>query len=245
MKRLILYFAFIIFVQFSFGQNDIEYKIYNPIEENSKPFLENDTLFIKKDLEYYIFIDTTRNPKYYEKLDNFKFDKYDLELYEGYLKSFRENNIKLTKHKLDNFPKKWRPLMWYNGEYYVYYPCDFCSNYRISITDTTLIEYWCEGPSVNKMSEYKKLNDNTFYFQLYELLSEKEINFTIYLIDKEKGIAVFKDDINGYSLMIDVEKINNFPIIVNKCEFMKVDDIPIEYQNDLNIDFEELIKNVI
>jgi hypothetical protein len=223
MNRIILSIVLMLVFENVFSQ-----QIITVADENSVPFVINDTLFIKKDSVYSIFIDTAKNSAYYRKLTDFSIKGYS-----------KENYTKATKHKLDKFPRKWRELFLYNGEYYVYYPCDFCSNYRISITDKTIIDYWCDGAYASQILNYKSLNNNTFYFHTLERGDRK---LTIYLIDKLRGIAIFKKEYSvsgetGYDLMVDVEKIKEFPIIVNKCDEKLIE------MNFQTPDFETLIKN--
>lgn len=237
---IIFFLTFFVFAQFAFGQ-----QIITIIDENSKPFLINDTLFIKKDSIYSIFIDTSKKSDYYERLADFSMEDYEKDSYEKSLKYLKAKNTGLTKQNLDKVPRKWRDLYQYNGEYYIYYPCDLCSNYRISITDTAFVEYMCDGAIANKIQEYKNLDDSTFHFRTTAYFGSDDRLLTIYLIDSVKGIAVFQTEylISGYSrydLMIDVEKIREFPVIVNKCDYTKVLEMNFQYP-----DLKKLIKDRI
>ena len=68
--------------------------------------------------------------------------------------------------------------------------------------------------------EFRKENSKTFTFERITELNDKR-KVIIHFIDKEKGIAVFESEINGevsYKLMLDVTKINQYPMIVNDCK---------------------------
>ncbi|MDR2915761.1 MAG: hypothetical protein LBV74_13155 [Tannerella sp.] len=237
--KIICFSVFSVFTLFSFGQNRMVI-----VDENSTPVVINDTLFIKKDSLYSIFIDTTGNPVYYEKLADFSMDGYEKDSYEETLKQLKAKNGELTAWEPDEFPRKWRDLYLYNGEYYIYYPCDFCGNYRICVTDTTFIDYMCDGAVANKIQEYKKLDDSTFYFRITSPVNTNDRLLTIHLIDAARGIAVFQTDLfsgeSVYNLMVDVEKLRKFPVIVNKCDQWKVLEM-----NFPEPDFEQLIKDMI
>jgi hypothetical protein len=104
-RKIICLSVFLLVAQFSVGQTT-----GNTADENAKPFWVNDTLFIKKDTAHSIFIDTTRNPEYYERLADFSMNAVLKDSYEENIKWLKSRNIELTKQNLDTFPRNWRKL---------------------------------------------------------------------------------------------------------------------------------------
>ncbi len=210
-KKIICFLAILVVVQFSFGTLIKEENGQLTIIENRPgPFMLNDTLFFVKDTIHSIFFDKTKNTEYYDRIIDCS-TTLNYEYYKSYIAHLKEEyNTEFITHKIDELPRKWIELHLYNGEYYVYHPCDFMTHYRIIITDSTIVEP--NDFSVLAISEYKKINDSIFEFHLDCGLTKK---MTIQIIDKERGIAVVETW--RTILMVDAEKAKNFPIIVNDC----------------------------
>ena len=190
----------------------------------------NDTLFIIKDqklgTKQSIYFENNKNSKFYEELKDYEFDDFDQQTYNESLKNI---NQKLNKQKPVFSETKWLPLYSYKNKYYVYNPCDFYTEYKVSINDSTLIDWTGDGPIANLILSQKKLRDNHYEFNLKSYQSRK---LTIKIIDKRRGIALFKNEykneIPEYLLMVATNKINEFPLIINNCETYK--------QNELKFD---------
>jgi hypothetical protein len=192
-------------------------------QENS-----NDTVFIQKDsllgTAQSIYFDSNRNSKFYDRINYWEFNQYDTASYKYSTDYFKENNLILTKRTPIIPITKWVILKQYKGEYYVYKPCDFLFHFKVSINDTTLINWTGEGPVANKIIEQKKVDNATYKFKLTGI-NNKDRVLKIHIIDRNKGIAVFEElnkgaDKNRY-LMISADKIKTVPIIVNNCETYK------------------------
>lgn len=190
-----------------------------------------------------IFIDTNPSSKYYEHLTSFNFGLYDKESYHQSLEYLKENQDKLKKKSLIIPIKKWISLKQFQGNFYTYFPCDFINANKISINDSTYINWTGEGPIGNKILQEKKLNAVTYQIKTTGA-QYKERTIKIYIVDTEKGIAVFEeifaDRTKYYSLMIDIEKIKTVPLIVNNCEIEKQIEMEFEEPN-----YQSLIKNSI
>lgn len=189
-----------------------------------------DTVFIQKDsvlgTAQSIYFDYNRNSKFYDQLNYWTFDKFDTLTYLHSLDYLKEKNFNLNKSTPVISTQKWVSLYKYKGKYYVYKPCDFLFHYKVSINDTTYIEWTGEGPVANKIIEQKKLNSSTYQFKLASYFNE-DLILTIHFIYRKEGIAVFKQANNSNQkesfqfLMIAADKIKSVPIIVNNCEFQK------------------------
>lgn len=199
--KIFLTIISIFFVQIYFGQKKIL-------------FQEN---------EYSIFIDYSKDSKFKKRRTKFTFDKYDRQTYRYSLENIKRNKINLNKIDVQDLPKKWIDLFQYKGEFYTYYYCDFCSIYQLEFRKNMLLETRCEGPNIIAVNSFKKENSNTFSFEKTDEFGLKQ-EVIIHIIDEEKGIAIFETKINNessYQLMLDVTKIEKFPIIVNDCSHSK------------------------
>ena len=232
-KKTICFLMVFTFVLCCFGQEVV----------NSMPYMVNDTLFIKKDSVQSIFIDKTKNSKYYS-ISNITFAEIENnEIYKQNFEFLKTQKIKLKNHKIDNkLPQKWTPLYLYNGEYYIYYPnypCDYWAYRLCFITDSTFVDAWATDVMVDAILEYKKIKNNIFQFNVAYLSTFQNRKITFYLIDKKRGIAILRDENgegSGDFLMVDADKAKNFPVIVNECDNGKMFQLDFQKPN-----FEELI----
>jgi len=196
MKKLSIIFI-LFFVQICFGQKKI--------------------LFQEK--EQTIFIDSSKNSDFFKRRKIYEFSrKFEDSLIIDTLKSFKKvNNVR--DFDLKNLPKKWLELFVYKGKYYTYYPCEFCGDVdNFEIENSVYFIYRCELLDIYKINSFSKEKN------IYTLKSSnKYINSTlkIYIINEKKGVAVFERNVSGeisYKLMLDVTKINQYPMIVNDCK---------------------------
>ena len=199
-----------------------------------------DTVFIKKDSVYgtaqSIYFENNSNSQFYDAINYWGFLPYDQESYTYSINYLKENKELLTK-KPPVIPfTKWVLLEQYKGKFYAYHPCDFLSHLRVSINDTTFIDWTGEGPVANKIIDQKKINELTYEFKLTGY--DKDRKLVIHIIDKKKGIAVFEETKNGgnfYYLMIMSDKIRSVPLIVNNCEKEKQIELVLETPNYIAI----------
>jgi hypothetical protein len=187
----------------------------------------NDTVFIEKDsllgTAQSIYFDCNRNSKFYDRISNFEFSLYESVIYKYSTDYFKENKLTLTKREPIIPLAKWVILKQYKGKYYAYHPCDFLFHFKVSINDTTYIEWTGEGPVANKIIEQKKINNNTYKFKLTGIYDKDRV-LKIHIIDSKRGIAIFEEIYGGSEnryLMICADKIKTVPIIVNNCETYK------------------------
>ena len=168
-----------------------------------------DTLFIQKDSllgsAQSIYFENNKDSKFYEYISYWNFLQFDNESYKystDYLNKSKQTLIKKTPI----IPlTKWVTLKQYKGKFYAYHPCDFISHYRVSVNDSTYIDWTGEGPIANKILEQKKVNANTYEFRLTGIYA-KDRKLIIHIIDSNKGIAIFeeinKETGKNYYLMI-------------------------------------------
>jgi hypothetical protein len=153
----------------------------------------------------------------------------------------KERKLTLTKKTPVIPQKKWVTLKQYKGTFYAFHPCDFLFHYRISVNDTTFIDWTGEGPEASKIVSQKKIDEKTYEFQITGI-AKKDRKIIIHIIDSKNGIAVFEEtndeaDKSYYYLMVASDKIKNVPIIVNNCETEKQWELGFNEPN-----FSELLK---
>jgi hypothetical protein len=194
-----------------------------------------DTLFIHKDSIYgtsqSIYIAKNKSSQLYNRLLDLNFGEFDSESYSMSLSYLKEKNLILHKSTPVISETQWIPLVQYNKKLFVYYPCDFYSFYKISINDSTFIDWTGEGPIANQIFFQKKLNKKTYEFELISICGPTR-KLTIHMIDQKKGIAIFEtiysNNEHYFSLMIAASKINQVPLIVNQCDFQKQGELDFE-----------------
>lgn len=209
-------------------------------------FTVNDTVFLYRDeiegTSQAVFFDENRNSAFYDDIKLVESDLTDSESYQFSINYLKENKLKLVKKKPIIPYTKWSVLKQNKGEFYAYKVCDNYHAYRISINDSTYIDWTGEGPDANQIVAQKKIDDNTYEYQLNGVMYN-ERTMRIHIIDNEKGIAVFEyvsnefND-NNFFLMIASDKVRTVPIIVNNCKTSKQREVEFEvpdYQALLNM----------
>lgn len=258
MKNQILVFSILILF-FSCNEKPQENKSKNLFTETKQvkykegksdslifDYTNSDTVFIKKDSLHgtaqSIFLEKNKGSKLYERMISFDLDRFgDRYNYNHSNEFFQENKITLIRQKPVISSTKWIILRNYKKNIVAYRPCDFYFYYKVSINDTTFIDWTGEGAVNNKIITQRKINDTTYYFELIGSM-EKNRELIIHIIDKQKGIAIFEEVINKtdifYHLMIAVEKVKSVPLIINNCKIDKQRELKFD-----EIDYEELLKS--
>jgi len=153
-----------------------------------------DTLFIQKDSIYgtsqSIYIAKNKSSQLYNRLLDLNFGEFDSESYSMSLSYLKEKNLILHKSTPVISETQWIPLVQYNKKLFVYYPCDFYSFYKISINDSTFIDWTGEGPIANQIFFQKKLNKKTYEFELISICGPTR-KLTIHMIDQKKRNSYF------------------------------------------------------
>lgn len=180
----------------------------------------------------WIYIDPDKKSKHYDEFINFNLDE----------DRYRSIPI-MFKHKIpESLPLRWVPLDEYKGEYFLYSSL-INGIIRYEITDTILISYGSmDGDygfaydGVEKINKEHHIIKNVFREGFY---TPDEMH--IYIIDRNKGIAVFEEYENGkvtqQSLYVDARKARNFPLIVHGYQG---DIMPNYYPLDTT-DFDQLL----
>ncbi len=189
--------------------------------------VKRDTVFLlkeKRETGYHIiFIDKNPKSEFYKPISDFRFSDDEARTYANYLGYLTAQ--KLPRFTNRKFPRKWIVIYQYRRGFYAYYPSDFMSHYKVRLTDSTYIDYiGGEGPVANKIKSFNIVDSSTYRFRLTGGLA-KDRRLTVHIIDAQRGIAVFEEDVTGwgkrYFLMIAADKVRGLPIIVNYCRDQK------------------------
>ena len=180
-----------------------------------------------------IYIDPDKNSNDYNYVINFRLsDRY-----------YHRVPASPKREISPSLPRKWVQLDEYKGNYYLYNSAK--TALRFEITDTMLISFgWMEGNfGLTYDSIIQEMPDQYRIKNLqgvgYLLFNE----ICIYIIDNEKGIAIFEMYQEGerwYKLFVDEAKARNFPIISHFYEGNHIL-IPTYYPLD-DTDFGKLLE---
>lgn len=185
----------------------------------------NDTTFILRETSPYyhaIYIEQNKSSVYYDLLTEFNFSHEDSLSYKQSIDYITgKQKTVFTKQKIaSSLPRQWCELNSYKENFYLYAPSDRGNNPNLIISDTTIVQYTMDGPYASIISNYRKIDANTFEFLQTNITGGTD-TLTIHIIDPEKQLAVFdnhsKNSKYRYRLMVGAAKAWEFPIIVNYC----------------------------
>ncbi len=173
--------------------------------------MANDTFYLVKrnyphmTTPFYEYVYRTYEPKEYLRL----IPKVKNEYYS----QLEPESLKI---ELGDIPSQWTEVIYFGNEYYLKSPSDLCWLDQKIITNSGLISMTCDGPFRNKLSKVIKLNDNQY--ELHFGLDEKHLSkIEITVIDRERGITIWKTDKNKYKLYADINKFKSIPIARADC----------------------------
>lgn len=246
MKKLLFLsiLTLIVSSQANHGQNRF-------VEPVKGPFVKNDTLFLYKQL-YVVDHDTCVNACYLERnrssesykryMSTFELDlKRGKTAYEYYYKSLKNMYPKpFIKHDLQGLPKEWLPLNIYKGQCYL----DGMSFRFKMFSDSLFIVNNMDGPLPRIIKSIERKSDTMYVITCLQGIENKgNYVLTIHLINKEKGVAVWKeqmlntDNKPSSQLMVTKEGATNFDLI-DYITFEEVEGLTYD-----KVDYEGLIKD--
>ena len=221
MKKLIFLLIFIcLFLKYSIGQTSAT----------------SDTNFISRNISkgiyHAVFIENNPTSKFYNWICDFSFDDSDSLSYQESLYSiFKDTLPKFSKPNISaDLPRNWCGLETYKNNYYLYAPSDWGNNSNLFITDSTIIEYFMDGPYAYVIERFKRIDENTFEFDVRSAYSTTN-KMTIYIIDKKNQVAIVDkqdNDTHEYRLLVNKTDARHYPIIVNYCKDQKMREFQFE-----------------
>lgn len=197
----------------------------------------SDTNFISRNISggiyHAIFIENHPSSMYYNWICDFSFDDSDSLSYKESIHAiFKDTLPKFSETNIcEDLPKNWCGIETYQNNYYLYAPSDWGNNSNLFITDSTIVEYFMDGPYAYVIERYKRINETSFEFDVRSAYSS--INkMTIYIIDKKNQLAIVdkqENETHEYKLLVDKTFARHYPIIVNYCKDQKM----LEFQFDM------------
>jgi hypothetical protein len=167
-----------------------------------------------------LFIDTTRNSEFYEKLINWKPNRMDNDAI-----SYHEKEI-AKKHKpikidLKDFPRHWISLKKINNEFVIYEPCDGNTT-AFEINESSVLFFYQLEPDADLISGVKKMTENEISLELRTVPQKTETEKTELTIKPTEINNVYLLTYSfGEWYVTTTEKVSEFNIIVNHCPTMK------------------------
>ncbi|MBC8110842.1 MAG: hypothetical protein H7Y04_07265, partial [Verrucomicrobia bacterium] len=163
-------------------------------------FIVNDTVFYLRectDSSYHaIFIEKNKKSKYYSQIADFKIDSPE-EMQMEIDSTVRKNNLKIKKWALPNFPRQYNLLFLLNRNYYVYKPSETGANYRIKITDSTIITYGMMGIRPYVIVNFEKQSEKSHKFDAVSGFYNEQRTFIINSLDEKWEKIVCYEKRNG------------------------------------------------
>ncbi len=217
------------------------------VDRLDKVIIDNDTIFLKREVtkHYYhaIFIDTTRDSKYYDRLTDFEFGTFDLQSYEGNYKYFKGQNPKAYKKvNSTEIPKNWIPVYLYKNHYYLYAPSDWGSARKRIINDSAFVYWYMDGPMPIPLTSVRKLEKDKYIIEMTDFFNKEPTirKLTIHQIEPKTGLSIFEfvDEPKKYKyqLYVPIESAKQFDMIVNYCDKQKQSEFNFD-----QIDFAQLL----
>jgi len=170
--------------------------------------------------KHQLFIDSTKNSKFYQKFSNWKPNKFSADAISYHIKEISKKN-KPKKIKIGNFPKQWVSLKKLNNQFVVYDPCDGNTT-SFEITEKVVIFHYQLEPDADVIFDLVKISKNSIDLELrtaaQKVKSEKtklSINPTEF-----KDVYLLKYSF-GEWYVTPREKVKEFDLIVNHCPTMK------------------------
>lgn len=206
-----------------------------------------DTLFIKRRIAdtpyafyHAIFIDTTKNSVFRNRITDYQFNEFDSTTYFDGLACSERPRQQRRFSPIKELPRNWVPLFQYQGKYYTYHASDWCCIFRFRITDTTTMDHGVEGPEPSWIKQIKDHGKGKFTIERSSLYGGDTV--TIHIIDQKRGIAILSFSSSRYGgsfqiLMVDANRAHLFPTIVNYCVTDRMEEVEFD-----RIDFSKLLK---
>ncbi len=182
-----------------------------------------------------LFIDTTKNSTYYDKLANWNPNNEKNETLEFYRKTISKSKP-ISKIDINNFPSLWTKINKYKGEFILYNRCDGIDR-RFEIKNNSIFFFGPINSHVEIINKMTKLTENEIVIELKvkrnggeknALFSIRKTEYnSIYLLEYDSEIGLVKE------LVTPIDKISEFNLVVNNCPEMKT----IEFSGFDEIDY--------
>ncbi len=124
-----------------------------------------------------LFIDTTRNSKYYHQILNWEPNEFDVQGAEYYFNEISKN-FEISKVDLKDFPRNWISIHQLNNEFVAYNPTNGM-DWRIRLTDSSVNHYAIEA-DVDIISKIASIKSGELILEL-RTIPQKRANQIAFL----------------------------------------------------------------
>ena len=188
-----------------------------------------------------LFIDTSRNSRFYDEMDNWTPGEFDIKGTEYYLTEIGEEFDKQIIN-LKNFPSDWITVKKINNQYVIYSPNNGISG-RYKITNHSINLYAIESDA-DAISSLEYLSDSSIQIKLNTISEKSESRNSIFSIQKTKIDFIYLlkwtyDDYELTSLVTPLEKIREFNMVVHHSQTLVY--VPINFDK---IDYDLIIEDL-
>ena len=166
--------------------------------------------------KHQLFIDTTRNSEFFEKLINWKPNRIDNDAILFYEKEIGKKH-KPIKVDLNGFPRYWISLKKLNNEFVIYKPCDGNTT-AFEINESSVIFFHQLEADIDLISELRKITEKEILLELRTIPQKTETEKTELSIKPTRFENVYLLTYSfGEWYITPTEKVSKFDMIVNHC----------------------------
>lgn len=188
-----------------------------------------------------VFIDTTKNSEYFDRLKNWKPSETLKETVEKYKSNIFDSSI-TPEFDLKGFPTEWVVLKKFKGEFLIHSPCNGIGG-RFILSKNS-VDYYSLEPETDLITSIDKISSDHLILRL-KVHSDKseETRTAVFSIRKTKFEHIFLektvyDHTIGYDLITPLSKIDQFNLLVENCNEL------VNFQITFDqIDYEWIEKN--
>lgn len=203
----------------------LEVKEDTILEKNNPKFLDLS--------RHQIFIDTTRNSKFYKSLIKWKETELDKDLINSAIDELGKD-VEYIRDSIDNFPKRFITLRKLNNKFVLYDRCDGIDP-RFAIKKGLFIFYGPLESYAELITKVRLISKDKIELELKthkNLSSDEKSIIEIEKIDNFLYIMKYKNEsYNKIIYLTTTEYIEDFDLVVNHCPKMKMPAIIDKFDN--------------
>lgn len=174
--------------------------------------------------KHQLFIDTSKNSKYYKQIADWKPNKFDIQGIDYYFREISKT-FESEKVNLMGFPRDWISLHSLNNEYVVYNPINGI-DWRFSLTDSTVNQYRVESDT-DLISKVIMLKPEELILELRTIPQKNKNQVAFIRIKKTKNPHIYSYQRSETSNFETTDYINLITPIEHLTEFnLVVSDAP-------------------
>lgn len=168
--------------------------------------------YIDGEAQYAFLIHNSRADRYASFSSIFDFDKTDEEQYRQIYTSqkAKADSVIDIQQEFPHLVKKWVPVYLYNDAFHAFRTCGFPR--RWALTDSTFINYYMDGPSVNLIKRIEQVDKRYEVF-----LSGNNGKIILEQVDSVNNVYMLTASGRSNYFVTPLENITRFPLIVEHC----------------------------